>query len=148
MTVIEAQRRELLRGARAATSTRAYALRCRIVLACAEPGAVNTHVAADLGVSAMTVAKWRRRFIEHGLVGLATIIAALLYTGARMEECERIDLDDVAITARTGRITLRSKGDEVHEVPLPAVARQRLADWIAFRSNESRPAVDWSARAG
>ncbi|WP_181063150.1 hypothetical protein [Nocardia nova] len=38
----EAQRRELVRGARAATSTQAYALRCRIVLACAELGAFNT----------------------------------------------------------------------------------------------------------
>ncbi|WP_237755210.1 hypothetical protein [Nocardia nova] len=49
----EAQRQELVRGARAATQ--AYALRCRIVLACAEPGAFNTHVAARVGVSAMTV---------------------------------------------------------------------------------------------
>ncbi len=67
----EAQRRELVRGARAATSTQAYALRCRIVLACAEPGAANAHVAAAVGVMPMTVAKWRKRFIEHGLPGLA-----------------------------------------------------------------------------
>ncbi|WP_425296694.1 helix-turn-helix domain-containing protein [Nocardia abscessus] len=38
-----------------------YALRCRIVLACAEPGAANAHVAAAAGVTPMTVAKWRRR---------------------------------------------------------------------------------------
>ena len=69
----EAQRRELVRGARAATSTQAqaYALRCRIVLACAEPGAANAHVAAVVGVTPMTVAKWRKRFIEHGVAGLA-----------------------------------------------------------------------------
>ncbi|WP_280238064.1 IS630 family transposase [Nocardia abscessus] len=71
LVVTEAQRRELVRGARAATSTQAYALRCRIVLACAEPGAFNTHVAAEVGVSAMTVRKWRGRFIEYGLAGLA-----------------------------------------------------------------------------
>ena len=71
LVVTEAQRRELVRGARAATSTQAYALRCRIVLACAEPGAFNTHVAARVGVSAMTVRKWRGRFIEYGLAGLA-----------------------------------------------------------------------------
>ncbi|MBF6300965.1 helix-turn-helix domain-containing protein [Nocardia amamiensis] len=46
-------------------------MRCRIVLACAEPGAFNTHVAAEVGVSAMTVRKWRGRFIEYGLAGLA-----------------------------------------------------------------------------
>lgn len=71
LKVSEEQRRELVRGARAATSTQAYALRCRIVLACAEPGAFNTDVAAELGVSVPTVAKWRGRFIEHGLSGLA-----------------------------------------------------------------------------
>ncbi|MEV4729006.1 IS630 family transposase, partial [Saccharopolyspora sp. NPDC049426] len=51
LKVSEEQRRELVRGARAATSRQAYALRCRIVLACAEPGAFNTDVAAELGVS-------------------------------------------------------------------------------------------------
>ena len=71
LTVSEAERAELLRGARAATSTQAYALRCRILLACAEPGSFDSHVAADLGVSAPTVAKWRKRFLEHGLAGLA-----------------------------------------------------------------------------
>ncbi|MGO4649370.1 IS630 family transposase [Nocardia sp. 2YAB30] len=71
LVVTEAQRQELVRGARAATSTQAYALRCRIVLACAEPGAANAHVAAAVGVTPMTVAKWRKRFIEHGLAGLA-----------------------------------------------------------------------------
>ncbi|WP_199742677.1 hypothetical protein [Nocardia stercoris] len=50
----EAQRKELIRGARAATSAQAFALRCRIVLACAEPGAFNTHVAAQVGVTGMT----------------------------------------------------------------------------------------------
>ncbi|QBI53541.1 IS630 family transposase [Streptomonospora litoralis] len=71
LTVTEADRRELVRGARAATSTQAYALRCRIVLACAEPEAFNKDVAAELGISVPTVAKWRGRFIEHGLAGLA-----------------------------------------------------------------------------
>jgi transposase len=71
LVVSAADRVVLLRGVRAATSTQAYAVRCRIVLACAEPGAANTQVAADLGVSVPTVAKWRGRFIEHGLAGLA-----------------------------------------------------------------------------
>lgn len=71
LVVTEAQRKELVRGARAATSTQAYALRCRILLACAEPGAFNTHVAAEVGVTGMTVRKWRNRFIEFGIAGLA-----------------------------------------------------------------------------
>jgi len=35
------------------------AVRARIVLACAEPGAANARVASDLGVSRPTVAQWR-----------------------------------------------------------------------------------------
>jgi transposase len=71
LTVTSEQRAALERGARAATSTQAYALRCRIVLACADPGAFNYQVAADLGVSVPTVTKWRGRFTGKGLAGLA-----------------------------------------------------------------------------
>jgi transposase len=70
LTVSDAERAELVRGARASSSTQAYALRCKIVLACAD-GATNAQVAAEVGVSAPTVGKWRRRFIEHRLPGLA-----------------------------------------------------------------------------
>lgn len=47
------------------------ALRARIVLACAEPGAVNEHVASTLGVSTLTVGKWRQGFARAGLPGLS-----------------------------------------------------------------------------
>jgi hypothetical protein len=68
----------LERDERAATSTQAYALRCRIVLACAEPGSFSTQVAAGLGVSVPTVMKWRGRFIDRGLPGLdGTVISEL-----------------------------------------------------------------------
>jgi transposase len=71
LTVTDEQRAALERGARAATSSQAFALRCRIVLACAEPGSLNYQVAADTGVSIPTVAKWRGRFLDKGLPGLA-----------------------------------------------------------------------------
>ena len=76
----------------------------------------------------------------------AAIIAVLLYTGARVEEAARLDLEDVAITARTGAIVLRGKGDEVHEVPLPALARGCLSDWIAVRGTEPGPL--WTGQRG
>jgi transposase len=46
------------------------AMRARIVLACAELGAADEKVAADVGVSRMTVNTWRRRFAADGLAGL------------------------------------------------------------------------------
>jgi transposase len=45
-------------------------LRARIVLACAE-GTDNKKVAAELRVTEGTVARWRRRFTERRLDGLA-----------------------------------------------------------------------------
>jgi transposase len=45
-------------------------LRARIVLACAE-GTDNKKVAAELWVTEATVARWRRRFAERRLDGLA-----------------------------------------------------------------------------
>ena len=52
------ERETLERWARRPNSAQALALRCRIVLACAQ-GATNTAVAARLGVSMHTVTKWR-----------------------------------------------------------------------------------------
>ncbi|WP_433654541.1 IS630 family transposase [Nocardia sp. CA-128927] len=70
LVLSDEERAALTRGARAASSSQAYALRCRIVLACAEP-APNTEVAVRLGVSAPTVGKWRSRFVASRLAGLA-----------------------------------------------------------------------------
>jgi len=40
------------------------------VLECAEPGTTNLAVAARLGISNLTVGKWRRSFAQQGLEGL------------------------------------------------------------------------------
>jgi transposase len=70
LTLTDEERHELARWSRRATSAQALALRARIVLACAEPGATNKDVAARLRVVPNTVGKWRRRFVESGLDGL------------------------------------------------------------------------------
>jgi transposase/DNA-binding CsgD family transcriptional regulator len=63
------ERDTLTRWSRRAKSAQALALRCRIVLACAE-GLSNVEVAARLGVTRPTVGKWRSRFVENRLDGL------------------------------------------------------------------------------
>src|SRR6266568_3752395 len=71
------------------------AVRARIVLACAEPGAVYEQVAADLGVTTMTVGKWRGRFARGRLAGLADgerpgrPKAGLVLTGAERDQLTR-----------------------------------------------------------
>ena len=65
----EDEREALLRYQRRATVSQRLASRARIVLLCAE-GHADTEVAKLVGVRAPTVAKWRKRFIEHRLQGL------------------------------------------------------------------------------
>jgi transposase len=64
------ERETLARWARRPNSAQALALRCRIVLACAE-GATNNEVAARVGVNQATVCKWRGRFVTRRLDGLS-----------------------------------------------------------------------------
>jgi transposase-like protein len=63
------ERGTLERWARRRKSSQALAVRSRIVLGSAE-GLTNVAVAARCGVEPHTVAKWRRRFLEHRLDGL------------------------------------------------------------------------------
>lgn len=70
LVLTSAERDQLLRWSRRRKSAAGLALRSRIVLACAVPGALNTQVAADLGVAPNTVNKWRRRFVADRLGGL------------------------------------------------------------------------------
>jgi len=63
------ERETLERWARRPKSAQALAVRCRVVLACAE-GGNDIEVASRVGVSRHTVGKWRRRFMAHRLDGL------------------------------------------------------------------------------
>ena len=69
--------------------------RARIVLACAEPGSGVARVAAELGSTRMTVRKWRTRFAEEGLAGLAghdrpgRPVAELVLTGQERDQLTR-----------------------------------------------------------
>jgi transposase len=69
LTVTDGDREALDRWARRPKTAQALALRARIVLAAAD-GRPNEAIAADVGVNAHTVGKWRRRFAELGPDGL------------------------------------------------------------------------------
>ena len=69
LTLTDAERSELMAFAARPKTTQALAQRARIILACAE-GLENKMVSQRLGVHAMTVGKWRRRFLDQRLEGL------------------------------------------------------------------------------
>lgn len=70
LTLTDDERDQLGCWARRRKSSQALALRCRIVLACAE-GLSNNEVAERVGVSLPTVGKWRGRFLKSRLDGLS-----------------------------------------------------------------------------
>ena len=70
LVLSETERAQLTQWSRRAKTAQYLALRATIVLRCAE-GGTNRQVAADLGVDASTVDRWRARFIADRLDGLA-----------------------------------------------------------------------------
>lgn len=70
LTLSNTDRSTLQNWTRRRSTAQGLALRARIVLACAEPGATNLAVAARLGISNLTVGKWQRRFAQQSLKGL------------------------------------------------------------------------------
>src|SRR5487761_1088702 len=93
LALTDEDRAELARWSREGPAM--LAERARIVLACAEPGSGVARVAAQLGSTRMTVRKWRRRFAEAGLSGLADHdrpgrpVAGLVLTGAERDQLTR-----------------------------------------------------------
>jgi len=69
LVLSDSERETLTRWARRRKSSQALALRCRIVMACAD-GKTNTMVAKELKVTNPTVGKWRKRFVANRLDGL------------------------------------------------------------------------------
>jgi transposase len=70
LVLSEEERATLLRWARRPKSPQSLALRAKIVLACAE-GKTNLVVAAEFSCNKVTVGKWRQRFVDQRLKGLA-----------------------------------------------------------------------------
>src|SRR2546430_4275244 len=68
LVLSEEERATLRRWSNRAKSAQALALRCRIVLACAQ-GLSNKDVAAELRCAPVTVGKWRARFVAARLDG-------------------------------------------------------------------------------
>lgn len=78
------------------------------------------------------------------------IALLLLYTGVRVEEAASLDLDDVALSARRGTVTVRAgkgrDGGALRQIPLHHAARDALRAWITARHITARLA-GWDSPA-
>lgn len=62
-------------------------------------------------------------------------IALLLYhTAMRISECAALNIDDILVSARKGKVIVRAgKGDAYREIPLNAEARKAVQAWLDER---------------
>ena len=85
---------------------------------------------------AITEEQQRRllRMAERAPARDRAIVVMLLYTGLRLAELVALDVDDLRVSARKGLVVVRSgKGDAYREVPLNALVRQVLEEWLKDR---------------
>jgi integrase/recombinase XerC len=85
---------------------------------------------------AITEEQQRRllRMAERASARDRAIVVLLLYTGLRLAELVALNLADVRLSARKGLVVVRSgKGDAYREVPLNALVRQVLEEWLVDR---------------
>lgn len=85
------------------------------------------------------------------------IATVFFYTALRLSELGALDVADVSMSARRGRLMVRSgKGDAYREVPLNSACRAALEEWMTARadqlSGQEGPQLDpgalWLARSG
>ena len=97
LVLSDVERQTLVSWSRRRKSAQALAVRCRIVLACAE-GLSNTEVAAELGVSRPMVGKWRSRFVVRRLEGLVDEPRSGAPRKVTDEQVERVIVDTLEKT--------------------------------------------------
>ncbi|MEA2704148.1 MAG: integrase/recombinase XerC, partial [Actinomycetota bacterium] len=65
------------------------------------------------------------------------IATMFFYAGLRLTELATLDLADVEMSARRGRVKIRAgKGDAYREVPLNSACRKALDDWLSARADQ------------
>jgi site-specific recombinase XerD len=75
------------------------------------------------------------------------IILVLLNTGLRVNELSELNLADVEMSERKGKVVVRSgKGQKYREVPLNAEARRAIGEYLEERVEDNEPALFISQR--
>ena len=77
------------------------------------------------------------------------LVATLAYAGLRVGEAAALDVDDVAITKRTGQMAVRyGKGGKPRKVPINGALRAALSDWLDVRPGDRHTGPLWITTTG
>lgn len=82
------------------------------------------------------------RAAEAAPIRARALVMLMLFTALRISETVALDVDDVRITTRKGVLVVMGKGEMRREVPLNALVRQVLDEWLEQRpcsGNATRP---------
>ncbi len=102
-------------------------------------GLGRPHVRRDkpalAGPRALDEAGQRRllRAAEAAPIRPRSLVMLMLFTALRISETVALDVDDVRIMTRKGVLVVIGKGDIQREVPLNALVRQVLDEWLEQR---------------
>ncbi|MDP8910059.1 MAG: tyrosine-type recombinase/integrase, partial [Chloroflexota bacterium] len=104
-------------------------------------GLGRPHVRRDkpalAGPRALDEAGQRRllRAAEAAPIRPRSLVMLMLFTALRLSETVALDVDDVRIMTRKGVLVVIGKGDVQREVPLNALVRQVLDEWLEQRKD-------------
>jgi transposase-like protein/transposase len=111
------------------------AVRAKIVLACAEPGVVYERLSRELGVTTMTVGKWRARFAQDRLDGLVDVQrAGRPKTHLVLSDAEGEELTRWARRAKSSQ-ALASRARIVLACAVPGASNKQVAEDLRIAPN-------------
>jgi integrase len=120
------------------------------------PGAGAADVRRDKPVQAapraLDEAGQRRllRAAEGAPIRARSLVVLMLFTALRISETVALDVEDVRIMTRKGVLAVMGKGEIQRDVPLNALVRQVLDEWLEegdALAREGEPAL-WVSRFG
>jgi integrase/recombinase XerC len=93
-----------------------------------------------------------RAIERRGEIRDRALLLLALFAGLRLAELAALDVEDVAVSARKGRVVVRrGKGDAYREVPLNTEARAAVGEWLKERATwpgTETPALFLSRKGG
>ena len=97
------------------------------------PDPDRTGIESEADRRAVLRAAQRRGERDYAIIGL------MMFAGPRVDEVARLNVDDIAITERTGQLAIRyGKGGKTRTLPLMPPARDAVRPWLRARDGLAR----------